>query len=183
MARPLQHARRRANTAPGQPRSTCCCLSLQLTFTPIQRASSAASTVRRAAAFWRCRFAAAAPLNARETSSPIGTETQLSRPTWGDGMSPKLLWDVVRAAAASCERRQGVAGSRQFPGTRRPGLFHRCARPQLLEPVQHDIDLRRCAATRVGLRRLRRQHDEQLLAVWRHVVVTLREGMDGVING
>ena len=43
-----------------------------------------------------------------------------------------------------------------------------------------------CADARrlvVGLHRLHRQHDEQLLAVWRHVVVTLREGMDRVING
>lgn len=53
---------------------------------------------------------------------------------------------------------------------------------QLLMPIQHDIDLGRGAPFRVALRSLRRQHDEQLLAIWRHIVVSLREGMDRLLN-
>ena len=52
--------------------------------------SSAASTFRRAAASWRRRFAAAASLNAREISSPIGTETRIISPGPVGGTKVKM---------------------------------------------------------------------------------------------
>jgi site-specific recombinase XerD len=36
----------------------------------------------------------------RHHARPGVPRDQQGRPVWGDGMSPKVLWDVVRAAAA-----------------------------------------------------------------------------------
>ena len=61
------------------------------------KAFSAASTSRRAVASWRRCLAAATPLNARDTSSPIGSETRTISPGrvgWTNEKMPNLIGAV-----------------------------------------------------------------------------------------